>query len=119
MKIIGIGIDLVDIKKLKEKDINKLSKRILSEEELLLFNDFNNQDAQTLFLAGRFAAKEAIFKCFKKGDKTANYRDFIILNDDNGAPYVISKHLLNLEILISITHIDGVAASNCVLIYKS
>jgi len=112
-----VGIDIVKIERFKSK--TKLAQRILSEEELDIYNTYNNENAKMLFLAGRFAAKEAIFKCFKKGDLTANYRDFIILNDESGAPYVKSKFLINQEVLISISHIDSTAISNCVLITKS
>lgn len=118
MNVLGIGIDIVDVLKLAKKDLTLISKRILSDEELDQYHSYTNKQAQLLFLAGRFAAKEAIFKCFKKGDLTANYRDFTILNDENGAPYVISKYLVNKEILISISHIDFAAISNCMLISK-
>lgn len=116
MEIIGIGLDLVDCEKLSKKNTEEIAKRILAKEELAIYDNITNKQAKLLFLAGRFAGKEAIFKAFKKGDGTANYKDFIILNDESGAPYVESKFLDGFKLHITITHIEKVAASSCILL---
>lgn len=111
----SIGTDLVDINRLKTLDLNRFSERILSSEEKLLLDDITNEERRLTFIAGRFAAKEALFKCFKNGDKSANYKDFTILNDSHGAPYVSSKFLDGLTCHITITHTNDHAIAFVVL----
>ena len=66
--------------------------KILNEDEKNEYAKINHENRKLTYLAGRFAVKESLFKCFKAGDKTANYKDFSVLNDNVGAPYVLSKH---------------------------
>lgn len=113
----AIGTDLVEINRIKSMDFDRFASKVLSHEELTLLADITNESRKFTFLAGRFAAKEALFKCFKQGDKTANYKDFIILNDENGAPYVLSKYLESLTCHISITHTNHHAIAFVVLEY--
>ncbi len=113
-----IGIDLVEIKRLETIGIDKLAQRILSETEALEYQKINHPNRKKSYLAGRFAAKEAIFKAFKKGDLTNNYKDFSILNDISGAPYVLSDKYKEIEIKISITHTEAYAAAFVILIHK-
>ena len=58
--IVGLGCDIVQIARL-ENNREALAKRILSKEEWEWFIQFENQ-RQLQFLAGRFAAKEALLK---------------------------------------------------------
>ena len=106
----GIGIDLVELKRINDLLDERFIKRILSPEELKLYENIAAENTKLSFIGGRFAAKEAIFKAFSKGSKNAYYTDFTVLNDENGKPYVISKHLKDDEIIhISITHTDQYA----------
>lgn len=111
----AIGTDLVEINRIKEMDFRRFALKILAPEELALLEDITNESRKYTFLAGRFAAKEALFKCFKNGDKTANYKDFIILNDEDGAPYVLSKYLESITCHITITHTNEHAIAFVVL----
>jgi holo-[acyl-carrier protein] synthase len=111
--IIGIGNDVV------EHDLNNkliiwdtdgnLPKRILSKEELSSYCSKPNDK----YLAGRFAAKEAILKCLGTGMQDGlSLTDIHIANLPTGKPVVIlSGSVLELaEMLainkwhISITH---------------
>jgi len=61
-----VGIDIVSIKRIEKLYQNygiRLLKRILSEEE---YKYFQNRTKKLEFLAGRFAAKEAITKVLDK-----------------------------------------------------
>jgi holo-[acyl-carrier protein] synthase len=108
--IIGIGIDLVDLKRISELMSDRFIDRILSKEEQKLYFNIAAENTKLSFVGGRFAAKEALFKAFSKGDGRANYIDFSILNDEFGAPYVISKHIEERHhVHISITHTDEYA----------
>jgi len=108
--IIGIGIDLVDLKRISELMSDRFIDRILSKEEQKLYFNIAAENTKLSFVGGRFAAKEALFKAFSKGDGHANYIDFSVLNDEFGAPYVISKHIEERHrVHISITHTDEYA----------
>ena len=100
----NIGIDIVEFEEIEERLTDKFIQRILSSKELIRFNAMKNQDAQIRYLAGRFAAKEAYTKVYKKFDTPLNFTDVIILNDDYGAPYLQSTYRPNDKVLISISH---------------
>jgi holo-[acyl-carrier protein] synthase len=91
--ILGIGCDLIDIKrvaKLYEENSEKFLARILSLEEKTQFNSLNtNIKNQYSYLAKRFAGKEAVSKAFGIGIGSLSFVDISILNDEKGAPYVI------------------------------
>lgn len=60
-----IGIDIIENKRLFIS-INKIAKRILSTQELSEFANRKTKIAKREFLAGRWAAKEAIIKCIEQ-----------------------------------------------------
>lgn len=114
--ILGIGVDLVDLNRMKELMDDRFIDRILSNDEKKLYNNLANEQIKIAFIGGRFAAKEAIFKAVSKGSGRANFKDFSILNDENGKPYVISEHFSLDEIVhITITHTKDHAISYCVI----
>ena len=86
--ITGIGLDLVDLKKIDKiiKKSDKFPKRILSERELEIFGALS-EPRKKEFLAGRFAAKEAFSKALGTGVRGFNLNDVEILRDSLGAPY--------------------------------
>lgn len=111
--IIGIGIDLVELDRIQDQ---KLIKRILSEHELSEYEAMTHDDRKKEFVAGRFAAKEALFKAFSKGDLSAKYKDFTILNNEDGKPNVHSKWLdESMKCHLSITHTNTHAMAMAVL----
>jgi len=115
--VFEIGIDLVDLETLNQKRTEVLINRLLSDEEKIIYNDITDKTRQLTFLGGRFSAKEALFKAFKQGDKTANYRDFTVLNDEVGAPYFVDNHFLSgYTIKLSITHTKHYASAVVLLI---
>ena len=100
-----IGIDLVEIKRIEEKLTDHFVKRILSDSELTFYQSITDQTRRLTYLAGRFASKEALFKALRHGDKTANYSDFTVLNDEFGAPYFKKNDVLkDYRIKVSISH---------------
>ncbi|HOO74216.1 MAG TPA: 4'-phosphopantetheinyl transferase superfamily protein, partial [Tepiditoga sp.] len=58
--ILGIGCDIVKIDRINEE----ISKKILSSEELKIYLKIDSEKRKKEYLAGRFAAKEAIIKAF-------------------------------------------------------
>lgn len=119
---ISCGTDIIEIERVK-KSIENIGKRFLetiyTEKEIEYCESRKAQKYQ--HYAGRFAAKEAIFKAIssKIGNKY-NWTDFEVLNDENGNPKVfLSREITELEdIDISISHCKEYAVANVVAIYK-
>jgi len=101
--IVGVGVDIVSIK--------KMEKAVKRREKFFLDKIFNKEELEKIpqgklyyqKLAARFAAKEAVIKA------TSNFcfltmKDIIILNKKN----------VDLDILISLTHIPEYAVATAV-----
>lgn len=97
-----LGCDIVKVSRFKN-NLSKLANKILSESELVEFNKATNK---LQYIAGRWAAKEAIFKA------TGNRR-MTILNSATGSPYVVN----NPNIKISISHEKEYAIAVALLVY--
>lgn len=107
--IIGVGIDIVNNQRIKElyqtyKD--DFLKKILSTSELQLYAP----DTSIEHLSGIFAVKEATIKACSNIDKRLKFHDIVVMNNENGAPYIeIDSHKLtqkftNLTYHVSISH---------------
>lgn len=88
MEIIGIGIDIVEISRIKNAITTKKNflDRIYSNKEIELSDRGKFRFEE---LAGRFAVKEAILKAIKTGwRRGVKFNEIIVLNESSGAPYV-------------------------------
>ena len=95
MKILGIGVDLVENKRIKSSIKNKkFITRIFSKKELSILKKTLNK---INYLSKRFAAKEALSKAIGTGFRDGlSFKDIQIFNDKIGKPYyVISSKLGN------------------------
>lgn len=110
-----IGIDIVEFDEIKEKLSDRFIKRILSEQEQVRYFTMKNTDSRIAYLAGRFAAKEAYTKVYKNFDHSLNFTDVEILNDEFGAPYIISKYRPEDTVNVSISHSRNYAVAVCIL----
>ena len=93
MKILGIGVDIIDNKRIKESiKSSKFKSRIYSRNELKLAEKTKNKVA---FFSKRFAAKEAFSKALGTGfSSNLNFKDIEITNDKRGMPrYVDNKKI--------------------------
>ena len=90
MKILGIGVDIVENKRIKKFIKNeKFKKRIYSSKELKLSTLSVNK---TSFFSKRFAAKEAFAKAMGTGIRNnLNFNDIEIINDKLGKPYYVKN----------------------------
>ena len=93
--IIGIGNDLVDIRRI-EKSINRFGERFInrcfSKHEIDYANKKIKNNGHISTYAKRFAAKEAVVKAIGKGFSGGiSFKDISIENDNNGRPNVIIK----------------------------
>ena len=85
--IYGIGIDLVEIQRIKDMDnLVKFAEKILSDLEFKLFKE-KASAVQATFLAKQFAAKEAVVKALGTGFTANTYpKDISILRNAEGSP---------------------------------
>ena len=90
MKILGIGVDIVENKRIQKSIKNPLfKKRIYSFKELKQSNAVDNKVA---FFAKRFAAKEAFSKALGTGFRmNLNFKDIEVINDKMGKPYYVKN----------------------------
>ena len=88
MKILGIGVDIIENSRIEKSVKNNLFlKRVFSPKELLQIKNIKDK---TSFYAKRFAAKEAFSKSIGTGfRKNLNFKDISIVNDKFGKPYFI------------------------------
>ena len=86
MKILGIGVDIIANKRIRQLINNKnFINRIFAKKEIDLSKKTNNK---TNYFAKRFAAKESLSKSIGTGFKNnLNFNDIEILNDKIGKPY--------------------------------
>ena len=96
MKIIGVGIDIVESfrveKSLKNK---KFVTRIFSSKEISLSKKYTNKIG---YFSKRFAAKEAFVKSIGTGFRNKiNFKDISVVNDSLGKPiFLINKKIKNI-----------------------
>ena len=88
MKILGIGVDIVENIRIAKSLKNKLFiKRIFSNSEILIAKNINDK---INYYAKRFAAKEAFTKSIGIGfRKNLNFNDISVVNDKFGKPSFI------------------------------
>mgnify|MGYP001386295523 CR=1 FL=1 len=94
MKILGIGVDVIQNKRIKTLIKNKtFINRTFGSKEVKISNKVLNK---TNFFAKRFAAKEAFVKALGTGFRNKlNFKDIEISNDKIGKPYYIKTKKLD------------------------
>ncbi len=96
MKILGIGVDVIQNKRIQNLISNKFFiKRTFGKREIKFSTKSKNK---TNYFAKRFAAKEAFAKSLGIGFRyNLNFKDIEILNDKIGKPYYSkSKKITNI-----------------------
>lgn len=96
--LIGIGVDIVDHTRIKEKQ--NMWERFLTKTELDALNNIEEEDRRVSWVAGRWSAKEAVIKA-AQGEKIS-YQDIEVLPAKNDNPKVIVKG--KEDFLVSISH---------------
>ena len=88
MKILGIGVDIVENLRIDKSLRNNLFiKRIFSDTEIALAKKIKNKK---IYYSKRFAAKEAFAKSIGTGFRNnLNFKDISIVNDKLGKPSFI------------------------------
>tara|TARA_X000000950_G_scaffold94388_1_gene119015 strand:- start:2255 stop:2647 length:393 start_codon:yes stop_codon:yes gene_type:complete len=113
MKILGIGVDIVQNKRLKKSIQNKSF--LLRLFTLLEIKNSKLIKDKSIYFSKKFAAKESFSKALGTGfRKGLNFKDVEILNDNLGKPYfnlnnktkkIVSKKLKvkNFDLFLSIS----------------
>tara|TARA_B100001173_G_scaffold250528_1_gene221347 strand:+ start:745 stop:1131 length:387 start_codon:yes stop_codon:yes gene_type:complete len=86
MKILGIGVDIIENKRIKESIRNsKFRNRVFSNNEIKQSSLTNNKVG---YFSKRFVAKEAFAKALGTGfRKNLKFKDIEVINDKMGKPY--------------------------------
>ena len=94
MKILGIGVDIIENNRIKNSLKNtKFKKRIYTDNELRQYVLSKNKNN---YFPKRFAAKEAFAKSMGTGFRNnLNFKDVQIFNDDMGKPYYQKSKKIN------------------------
>jgi len=120
MEIVGIGTDIVECV--------RIARMIEEHGELFLTRVFTAREIgycqrrkhATEHLAGRWAAKEAVFKCLGTGWRRGMcWTDLEVRNDADGKPHIIvrgasreqAQRLRISEVLLSIAHCRAYATA--------
>ncbi len=94
MKILGIGVDVVQNKRIRTLIKNKkFLSRTFGKKEIRISQKILDK---TNYFAKRFAAKEAFAKSIGTGMRNyLNFRDIEILNDNIGKPFYYKSKKMN------------------------
>ncbi|MCF6093763.1 holo-ACP synthase [Microaerobacter geothermalis] len=122
--IIGIGIDLVEISRIKKiiENQGRFIYRIFTPREIALFP--SNGLRRIEYISGRFAAKEAFSKAAGTGiGRRCSWKDIEIIPDDSGKPYLwLSQEMIQklsftsrMKIHLSISHGKQYAIAQVIL----
>ena len=90
MKILGIGVDIVENRRIQKSIKNPLFvKRIYTTKELKQSKAVHNKIG---YFSKRFAAKEAFSKALGSGfRRNLNFKDIEVINDKMGKPYYVKN----------------------------
>lgn len=122
---ISCGTDIIEVDRVRTSIENvgeKFLKKVFTDNEIRYCESKKTQKYQ--HYAGRFAAKEAVFKAISRQleDKySVCWKDIEVENDNQGRP---SVNLFNVDmkrienIDISISHCKSYATANVVILFK-
>lgn len=92
----SVGVDLCKISRISLEE--RFIEFVLSPKEIL---EMNKRIKKEEYLASRFAAKEAFLKANHKGLGDIKLNQIEVLNEDNGAPYIVYNNIVYNNISIS------------------
>ena len=94
MNTLGIGIDIIENKRVIKSILNKkFVYRIFSNSEI---HDSKKSANKAGFFSKRFAAKEAFSKALGTGFRNGlNFKDISIVNDKFGKPFIKKSNKIN------------------------
>jgi len=111
--ILGYGIDMMDLRRLDEKKIERLRNKVLTEKENEQLNAIKSLKRRKEFFSGRFCSREAFYKATGRGVRDFELNSIGVAIDKNGKPFleIPDEQLFfyfstKCRVFLSITH-DG------------
>jgi len=119
--IVGIGIDVVEINRMRElieRWGERFFEKVFTEREI----EYASSKADgTQHYAGRFAVKEAVAKALSTGWSSGfRWKDVEVTNDDSGKPSVqlygnVKNLLKESKVFVSISHSENVIVAMAII----
>ena len=119
--IVGIGVDVVDVKRMKvvldSRGIS-LMRKLFTESEIAYCASKKNSHEH---YAARFAAKEAVSKAMQTGwSGKFRWRDVEVINNPSGAPRVllhdyVAEQLTKCHVHISLSHTENTVVAFAII----
>lgn len=119
--IVGIGMELVDIARIEQiliKESNVFIQRLLTTKEIDTAAKFGDERRRTEWIAGRYAAKEALLKALgARAGGMIESQDIEMLSESPGRPncqlsaHVIQRIGFPIICNLTITHTVSTAAA--------
>ena len=113
----GIGIDIIELDRI-EKAVFKNKRfpaRILTNNELNIYEDFSTDKRKVEFLAGRFAVKEAFAKALGTGIGKVSFQDIEVLPNEAGSPCLSVSTFDTEKVFVSISHSKAYAVAQVII----
>lgn len=107
--MIRVGTDIVRIERVGES----IARRILTPNETAFFDTLRLESRRREWLAGRFAAKEAVIKAISTPECVVGPRDIEIMPDEHGRPVASCAKRPDLVLSVSIAHETDYAVAFC------
>ena len=124
--ILGIGTDIVSIERFENDrpHQDKLAKKILTDFELEEYNEL--KDSHAIYLAKKWAVKEAVAKAFGTGiSSLVQWKNMEVRHTGTGQPVVVfynqfDNHVttLNAKCHVSISDTDDTVVAYSVIEYS-
>lgn len=111
--IIGIGCDIVEISRIEKALYKPVIEKILTIKEQEIANQYPDK-RKAEWIAGRFAAKEAIYKAIHTV-VNCTISDIEVLKDESGAPICTC---FDYDVMISIAHEKEYAIAYAMVLTK-
>ena len=102
----NVGIDIVEVARIKKLYSDTFVNYLLSDEEKEILKRYSGERIYQ-FIAGRFAAKEAIIKALA-GEEKLERKEISLINHEDLSP---SIKLKDYQLLISISHESNYAVA--------
>lgn len=121
----SIGVDILETDRIRKSVTrfgDRFIRRILGDKEIEIYD---RRADRHVFLAGRFACKEAVIKALGKYlEDRPPFNQIQIINDSTGQPHLsfpdaLRARLAGLDILVSISHDRKYAVAMAVITEKN
>lgn len=113
----GIGIDIIELDRVKNslERNNRLVERVLTEKEIVEFNQISSETRKIEFFAGRFSVKEAYAKANGTGIGKLSFKDIEVSKNQLGAPQITVRNQGDERIFVSISHSNNYVVTQVII----